>query len=388
MFNFFWKGNSESKHYHFCKWELFTLPKKYGGWGLWNIFNFKKALAINSLWCVLMCDVIWHKVIIDKYLPHTTVKNWFRSSTFHLNTDSRFWKGLLKSINLITHWLRWSSGSGHLIALGRDMILGMGDKSFIYLNILSELNRPNITSLLQVRRLVDHQSSSLWISNTDLGLLGVLADEWNQFRRVLIDSVAYFQDKEDEIFWIGGDNSGILTVKNTYQAFLSTQGLTKVIGWRQALWKWDLQLKIKCIISLVAENKILTLENLKIKGWEGPSRCHLCLQDIENTNHLFIHCSFAKSMWERLEMIQSFKNCWNRNTLNECFKNWVEVKFVLTVIVAHIYWFIWLERNSTIFKENKPSIHSMIYKILGLHKRQLKSKKSAPLHSIMISSKR
>jgi len=90
VFNFLWKGNSESKHYHLCKWELLTLPKKYGGWGLRNIFDFNKALAANSLWCVLMRDGIWHKVIIDKYLPHTTVKNWFRSPTFHPNTTSRF----------------------------------------------------------------------------------------------------------------------------------------------------------------------------------------------------------------------------------------------------------------------------------------------------------
>jgi hypothetical protein len=67
MFNFLWKGNNETKHYHLCKWELLTLPKKFGGWGLRNLFDFNKALAANSLWRVLMCDGIWHKVVIDKY---------------------------------------------------------------------------------------------------------------------------------------------------------------------------------------------------------------------------------------------------------------------------------------------------------------------------------
>jgi hypothetical protein len=82
-----------------------------------------------------MCDRIWHKVIIDKYLPHTTIKNWFRSPTFHQKATSRIWNGLLKSVHLITHWLSWTLGSGQLIALGRDMILGMGDKSFLSFNI-------------------------------------------------------------------------------------------------------------------------------------------------------------------------------------------------------------------------------------------------------------
>jgi hypothetical protein len=70
--------------------------------------------------------------------------------------------------------------------------------------------------------------------------------------------------------WTGGDNSGIITVKNTYLALLSTQGLKKVLGWRQALWKWDLQLKIKCFIWLAVENKILTWENLKLE--DGKDR--------------------------------------------------------------------------------------------------------------------
>jgi hypothetical protein len=47
-----------------------------------------------------------------------------------------------------------------------------------------------------------------------LGFSGDIAAKWDQFRRALIDSGAYIQDIEDELMWIGGDNSGYLTVKN------------------------------------------------------------------------------------------------------------------------------------------------------------------------------
>jgi len=50
----------------------------------------------------------------------------------------------------------------------------MSDESFLSLNLLSELKKCNITFLLQARRLTDHHSSSFWISNTELGLSGVL----------------------------------------------------------------------------------------------------------------------------------------------------------------------------------------------------------------------
>jgi hypothetical protein len=131
MFNFIWKGNNDTRYFHLCKWESLTLPKKFGGWGLRNLFDFNKDLVENSLWRVLRYEGIWNKVIIDKYLPHTTVKNWFRSPSFFYNTTSRFWRGLMKAIHLITHWLSWSPGSGHLIEIGRDNILAMREKSFL-----------------------------------------------------------------------------------------------------------------------------------------------------------------------------------------------------------------------------------------------------------------
>jgi hypothetical protein len=323
-----------------------------------------------------MCDGIWHRVIKDKYLPHTIVLNWFRSPTFHQKATSRIWYGLLKSVHLITHWLSWTPGSGQLIALGRDMILGMGDKSFLSSNLLSELRQRNITSLSQARRHIDPlSSSSFWINSTELGFTGDMATEWDRFQRELIDSGAFLQDIEDELMWIGGDNSGSLTVKNTYLAILSTQGLARIGGWRQVVWKWDIQLKIKLFIWLAPENKILTWNNLQQRGWEGPSRCHLCKQDSENITHLFIHLSFTKSVWERLVFGQKYKKCWEGNTLSDCFKNWVEDKSVPSMIVAHICWYIWLERNTTIFEETTPSIHSVIYKALGSQKRHLATQK-------------
>jgi hypothetical protein len=56
MFNFLWKGNNESHHYHLWKWEFLTIPKKYGGWGFQNIFHFNKCFVVNTLWRVLMRD--------------------------------------------------------------------------------------------------------------------------------------------------------------------------------------------------------------------------------------------------------------------------------------------------------------------------------------------
>jgi hypothetical protein len=280
MFNFLWRRNSESNQLHLCKWEQITIPKKFGGWGIRNIFDFSKALVANTLWRVLMSGGIWHRVIMDKYLPHTTVKNWFRSQTFQQKASSRIWSGLLKSVHLITHWLSWNPGSGQLIALGKDRILGMGENSFLSINLMSALNHRNILTLAQARRHSDSQHlSSYWLSSSDLGFSGDIAAEWDQFRWALIDSGAFLQDTEDDLMWIGGDNSRSPTVKNIYWAIISTKNLRKVGTWRQSIWKWKIQLKIKLFIWLAAKGKILTWDTLQTRGWEGPGRCYLCKQE-------------------------------------------------------------------------------------------------------------
>jgi hypothetical protein len=332
MFNFLWNGNSETHHYHLCRWETLSKPKKCGGWGFHNIFHFNKALAANTLWRVLMRDGIWHKVIKDKYLPFTTVINWFRSTSFQQTMASRIWNSLLKSVHLITNWLSWIPGSGHHVVLGRDKILGMGDRSFLSHTLISLLRQKNILLLSQARGQLDQVSTTTnWIRSNELGITGDLAAEWDQFRISTYWFRSLHQDKDDELMWTRGDSSGFLTVKNAYMALLSTQRLPSFGGWRLKVWKWDIQLKIKLFIWLAMENKILTWDNLQQKGWEGPSRCQLCKKETENISHLFIHCSFTKSVWERIQIGQKIKKVWEGNTLSDCFKNWTEDKSVPSI---------------------------------------------------------
>jgi hypothetical protein len=246
-------------------------PKVIGGWGILNIFYFSKSLAAITLWRVLMGEGVWHRVIIDKYLCNTNVITWLRSRSFQQSGVSKIWGGLLKVVYLILHGLSWNLGSGHLIALGKDWILGMGDNSFLSIHLQDALRDKDIQTLAQMRNpFNDQTTSSYWLTSDELGLEGDLALEWEMYRRALIDSGALIQDNNDQLLWIGGDKSGIPSAKNFYSSIISSKSLSKVESWRLSIWNWKIQLKVKLFIWLAIEDKILTWNMLQKKGWEGP----------------------------------------------------------------------------------------------------------------------
>ena len=51
---------------------------------------------------------------------------------------------------------------------------------------------------------------------------------------------------------------------------------------------------------------MLTLDQLKRKGIPLVNRCSLCEENEETIDHLFIHCSRAKLLWDLLLAITDF----------------------------------------------------------------------------------
>jgi ribonuclease HI len=116
---------------------------------------------------------------------------------------------------------------------------------------------------------------------------------------------------------------------------------------------------------LAIEGKIHTWENLQRKGWEGPSLCSLCKSSTEEINHLFISCYFTLSIWKRLKNILHLKDTWKGASIMDCYHHWKRYKSNIPFLLTLSCWFLWLERNATIF-ENTPPSHSWVFiKIMG-----------------------
>jgi hypothetical protein len=138
--------------------------------GFLNLYHFNLALNAVTLWRLLNQQSIWHQVIFDKYLHNNTLFYWLRQPAHNLHAVSRIWASLVRSLHVLNHWISWNPGTGQLIAIGRDKILGMGDASLLSSELVEALNLKQIHSLAQASSHRDPATlAEVWKSSKRFG---------------------------------------------------------------------------------------------------------------------------------------------------------------------------------------------------------------------------
>ena len=110
------------------------------------------------------------------------------------------------------------------------------------------------------------------------------------------------------------------------------------------------------------QKKTLTWENLLKKGFRGPSRCLMCLKEVETMNHVFNSCDWASQLWHWMEeILEAYDR--NRDSIQETIINWRRnfsrirrVDSIWKCTPGFIAWTIWKERNRRIFTEEVRNI--------------------------------
>jgi hypothetical protein len=101
--------------------------------------------------------------------------------------------------------------------------------------------------------------------------------------------------KKDKRGW--GSHSGTYTTTAGYKSFTTVPHVPPDPTIWKAIWTSKSILKIDMFVWTLAHRSILIGENLRRRGWEGPSRCPLCIQEEETSDHLLLKCPFAKEVW-------------------------------------------------------------------------------------------
>jgi hypothetical protein len=211
-------------------------------------------------------------------------------------------------------------------------------------------------------------NSDKWLCSNSLGLNGILAEEWNNYTKGLSTAGVILGESNDKLMWTGGDASG----KTTSQKYLFSSSFYSKFPTCGDLESENMEvgypIKDKTFHLVDYFPKILTWDGLQKRGWEGPSLCVLCKRNSENLEHLFIDCSFTKHIWAVLKYLLNLKRTWTGQDIVDCYRQWINDKSVLPELAALTCWGLWLERNKCIFENVAPSVHSVLFKILGLYR--------------------
>jgi hypothetical protein len=178
-----------------------------------------------------------------------------------------------------------------------------------------------------------------------------------------------------------GDSTGKYTAAVGYKAIQAIPHVPPDPSPWKTIWHFPSVPKIDMFSWTLTHKSALTSENLKKKGWEGPSNYPLCKDAEETADHLFIECVYTTEVWTHFlnplsisfpqspsELISNWKylsqfSMKKKNLLENCWM-WLP-KF--------LFWKVWLERNNIIFREESRTSSQVAQKIKAMMSESLNS---------------
>ena len=100
--------------------------------------------------------------------------------------------------------------------------------------------------------------------------------------------------EEDSVCWKGGRN-GQFRVKKAYSLLVSP--IVSVFP-NSCIWVDKVPTKIAFFAWEATWGKMLTLDRLQKRGWQLPNCCFLCGCEEEIVNHILIHYTVARMLWD------------------------------------------------------------------------------------------
>lgn len=265
-------------------------------------------------------------------------KNLF-SSVKHKQTDSPIWADLIKVKNIYLQGRKMKVKNGKNTLVWKD--------AWLY-------NDPLCLLFPDLFKLCEQQSISVYqfISDTvPVTFCRWLTDDLNlEWNKIVEDASTILLDTNQDVVSWKLENSGKFSVKSTYNALTNSDGGPTF----KYIWKGKIPPKIKIFLWLVANNAILTKDNMIKRKWNGDPLCYFCQQH-ETVTHLLFTCPVAKIIWATIA------TCLGANNIPTSFAQswkWCEQwlpnrKQFYAVGIAAICWSIWKMRNKVCFDGKK-----------------------------------
>jgi hypothetical protein len=161
--------------------------------------------------------------------------------------------------------------------------------------------------------------------------------------------------EEDAVIW-KFDSKGVYSVSSLY-AIVNFRGIMPVHI--PAVWRIKVQPRVHVFLWLLANNKLLTRDNLSKRQQVSDASCLFCCDD-ESIAHLFFECVVAREMWKQISMLTGIKlqvNLLSISSLWICEKT----NQVPNIVHAAALWSLWKFRNDLCFNGSGWSCMQVLY---------------------------
>ena len=130
-------------------------------------------------------------------------------------------------------------------------------------------------------------------------------------------------------------------------------------------------MQIVCLILI--QNKILTSDNLALRGWPHQNSCALCSGPLETGLHLCLTCPYAQVVWNQISTWKNFNILQAAHPVQfDNIGKWWE-KAARSVpkdkrrhfngLIIYTMWNIWKERNRRIFDQKFLTVKKVATRI-------------------------
>lgn len=368
--HFLWQGGkAEKKKFNLVNWKSVIQPLEKGGLGIRSPHLLNLALGAKMVWRLITGDSVWWKAVLEaKYLNST--RDQLLDTNIPIRDSSNIWKLCKKTIPFIAQNISKTPGEGSSISISMDRILGQNSigSNKEAVPAINWLNNRGIWNLAQITQWGNQTHS--WTGWSFPNYPKEIEASFLVLENLLHSKAPVQRGSVDSYRW---DPTGTLyTAKAGYQRLCENTFPQAIwIHWK-LVWKAEAPPKIKFFFWLLLKGKILTAENLKKRGIQGPSRCPNCCQAEETIQHLFIDCQVAKRCWNNMATIGEV--AWEpRVTIADSVLSWKKIcpwkgkksnltQRIWNTIPLTLVWSIWLARNKKVFQDKDHNLRIICHK--------------------------
>ncbi|KAJ9702452.1 hypothetical protein PVL29_004269 [Vitis rotundifolia] len=342
--DFLWGGGNMEGKIHLVNWEVVCTDKDKGGLGLRKLAMLNKALLGKWIWRYA-CDKdnLWKQVIKVKYGQEDF--GW-RPEKANGAVGVGVWKEIWKESDWCWNNMTFRVGKGNTIRFWTDVWCSESALSQCFPHLFGMTVQRNST----VKEMWDQNSGQ---GNWNLNFLR----DFNDWELELVGDFLHILRghkpslEEDSVLWRKGKR-GQFRVKEAYSLLARSDD----IGFpSRSIWVARVPTKVAFFAWEATWGKVLTLDRLQRRGLQLPNRCFLCGCEEESVNHILIHCTVVRALWDIVFGLVDVKWVFPES-VKEVLASWrgsfvgKKRKKIWDAIPLCIFWTVWKERNRLAFR--------------------------------------